>query len=151
MDAFSDFQKIVDIPISKQLPTATRKIDKQVSVEQGLTKTWEAVKDERETTVALIALNEMVLHELDQAIDRDPHDLIQLVEEFDSLSLTGGVLAHMERTVRFMEEKYTAMKKKHVDQVELVNVRENLDHMKKELELLSHTVEARKNTLERRE
>ena len=50
-----------------------------------------------------------------------------------------------------MEDKYTAMKEKHIDQAELVNVRENLDHMKKKLELLSHTVESRKNTLERRE
>ena len=88
MDAFSNFQKTVDIPVSKQLPTATRKIENQALVEQGPTKTWAVVKDEKETTVALIALNEMVLHNLDQAIDRDPHDLIQLVEEFDSLSLT---------------------------------------------------------------
>ena len=151
MDAFSDFEKTADIPLSKQLPTATRNIDKQASVEQGLTKTWAALKDEKETTVALIALNEMVLHDLDQATDRDPHDLIQLVGEFDSLSLTGGVLAHMERTVRFMEDKYTAMKEKHNDQAELINVRENLDHMKKKLEVLSHAMATRKNALERRE
>ena len=143
MDLSSDFKKTVDISVPRQLPTATRKTDKQTLVEQGLTKTLEAGKDERETTAVLIILHEMALHDLDQAIGRATNDLMERVEEFDSLSLNGGLLAHMEKTVRFMEDKYTAMKKMHIDRAKLMEVSENLGHMKKNLELLSHTMERR--------
>ena len=103
------------------------------------------MNDERETTAALIAFHEMVLHDLDQAIGRASNDLMQLVNEFDSLSLTGGLLAHMERAVQFMEDECTPTEEDPIRLIELMRVNE----MKRKLELLSHTVETRKDALER--
>jgi len=99
------------------------------------------VKDEKETTAALIAINEMVLHDLGQAINRAPKDLMQLVEQFDSLSLTGGLLAQMARTVRFMEDEYIAMGMKGIGQDQLDDVKKSLDDMRRKLELFKENAQ----------
>jgi hypothetical protein len=163
MDASSDFKKTVDIPVPKQLPIVTFKFSEQTLVGLDPIKTLEEVKDERETTAALIALNEMVLHDLDQAIGRASNDLMQLVEEFDSLSLNGGLLAHMEGTVRFMEESAAQFMEESAVRFTREHgpprggglaedsITEGLHHIKKKLKLLSDTMETRKNALERRE
>jgi len=139
MGAFSNFKKTVVLkrPSSKPL-----KIDKRVLVDQDLKKKWEAAKDEKERTVALIAVNETVLYELDRVINPAPNDLVQLMEEFDCLLLTGSFLAQVERAVWSLERKYTAMQGKGVGRrAKLIEVKENLDHMKRKLELLSRTKE----------
>ena len=150
MEAFSNFETTVDIPVSKQQSTKTRNIDNQVLVNQDLKGKWEAAKVEKERTSALIAVNEMVLHDLDRLINRAPKDLMLLMKEFDCLSLTGGFLAQVQRGVWSLEREYTAMKEGRIDQAKLIKVKESLDHMKRKLELLSHANETRKNALERR-
>ena len=111
MSTFSDFEKTVDIPVSKQRPTATRKIDNQVLIDEDMKKNWDEAKDGKERTAALIAVNEMALHVLKQVGICDMGDLVQLMEQYADLSLGNfSVQAKQakrakraKRTVRFLE------------------------------------------------
>ena len=90
MDAFSNSEKTVDMPVSKQQPMTTQKIDNQVLFNQYMKKKWETAKDEKEKTAALIAVNEMVLYDPKQATSRPSNNLAPLLEEYAYLSLTGS-------------------------------------------------------------
>jgi len=135
MDAFPNFEKAVDMTVSKQ-PTTTQKIDKQELVDEGMKKKWEAVKDEKERTAVLIAVNEMILHDFSHAINHAPDNLMQLVERFVCLSLTGSFSAEVGRAVSSLEREYVAMEKRGVGQDKLEKVKGGLDYMKRRLELL---------------
>ena len=102
MDAFSDFEKTVDIPILKQQPASTGKIDNQVLVDQDIKKKWDEAKRGKETTAALIAVNEILLHEANHSCITG--DLVQLVEEYARLSLAGSHPAQVRSTVSFLED-----------------------------------------------
>ena len=108
MDAFSHFEKTVDIPTLKQQRTTTRKIDNQVLVDEGMKKKWGNAKVRKETTAILIAVNEMVLHHLNQAIKCARGDLVQLVEQYADLSLTGSCSTQVWNAIRLLE-RYRVM------------------------------------------
>ena len=116
MDAFSGFEKTVD---------------------EDMKKKWDEAKDEKETITTLTAVNEMVLHELNQAIDYAMSDLAQLVERLDCLSLAGSYSAQMRTAVRFLE----GMEKRTIRREKRENIKESLDHMKRKLELLTKVEE----------
>jgi len=141
MDSFSNFEKTVDMPVTKQQPKTTRKIDKQVLVNQDMKKQWETAKDEKEKTAALIAVNEMVLYDLRQVISRPTNNLVPLLEEYARLSLTGSFSVHMESTIKFLEQKYIVMEETGASQDELEKVKRSMDQMKRELGLLDNTKE----------
>ena len=100
MDAFSGFEKTVDIPILKQQSTTTREIDGQVLFDEDMKMKWDEAKDGKETTMTLIAVNEMVLHKLNTAIECAMGDLVHLVEWYDDLSLAGSYSAEVKGVVR---------------------------------------------------
>ena len=108
MSTFSNFEKTVNIPVLKQQPTATRKINNQVLVDEDMKKNWDKVKDGKERTAALIAVNEMALHVLKQVGICDMGDLVQLMEQYaylslGNLSVQAKQAKRAKRTVRFLE------------------------------------------------
>ena len=134
MTTFSDFEKIVEIPISKQRPTSTRRLDNQVLVDEDMKKKWEEAKDGKERTVALIAVNEMALHILKQVGNYATGDPVQLMEQYADLSLAGGCTVQATSTVRFLADK--AEQGYRVEN-RPDTVMEDLDHIKRKLELLN--------------
>ena len=137
MSTFSDFEKTVDIPVSKQWPTATRKIDNQVLVDEDMKKNWDEAKDGKERTAALIAVNEMALHVLKQVGICDMGDLVQLMEQYADLSLVGSCSVRMKSTVRFLEAMEKEFNGNDKDKGKLETVKESLNHMKRKLEVLN--------------
>ena len=133
MDASSDFEKIVDIPDLKQPPTTTRKIDSQILVDEDMKKKWDKAKDLKERTAALLAVNEMVLHGLKQAIDTATDDLVPLTEQYARLSLAGSCSAQVRSEVKCLEVMVKTASKAEVWQ--------RLGHKRRQLELLNSVEE----------
>jgi len=57
-------------PPGSQQPTTARKIDKRMLVDYEMKTRWEAAKDGKEKSVALIAVNELLPYDLNRAIHR---------------------------------------------------------------------------------
>jgi hypothetical protein len=136
MDAFSNSDKTVNIPIRKQQSTTTHKIHNKVLVDEDIKKKWDEAKDGKETTAALIAVNEMVLHDLNQVIACVTNNLVPLAERYARLSLAGSCSAQVRSAVRFLEEQYHHMEVMR-GRIAQEKVKESLDHMKWKLELLN--------------
>ena len=133
MAAFSNFERVVNVPAWRRQPTPTH--NRQMSVDRDMKKKWEAVKNENEKTAVLIALNRMVLHNINQVINRAPGDLVQLVERYAPLQLSGSILEKLGSTAWQLEQMHKAMEKKGVDHDLLQQVKESLDRMKRKLGL----------------
>jgi homoserine acetyltransferase len=140
MDAFSEFEKMVDISVLKQQPASTRKIDTQVLVDEGMRKKWDKAKRGKDTTAALIAINEMLLHDVNRAIRGD---LVELVEQYARLSLVGSCSAQVRSAISYLELQCRSLEAKGY-QVLLERVNERLGHMKRKLELLNKMEDAQK-------
>ena len=136
MDAFSHFEKTVDIPVLKQQRTTTRIIDNQALVDGDAKKKWHKAKDGKERTATLIVVNEMVLHHLNRVINCARRDLVQYAD----LSLGGSYSAQARSAVGFLEE-YIAKEEKWIGRDELYRVKESLGHMKRKLDLLNEVEE----------
>jgi len=120
----------------------------QVSVDQGM-KEWEAAKDAKERTAIFAAVREKVLRDLNQIINSATGELIQLVERYGRLSLSGSFSAQVDSAVRLLEQHYTGLGNKSVDQDQLQRVKVSLDHMRRKLTLLNDAkASARKETVE---
>ena len=146
MAAWSNFEKAIDNAAREQQPTATHKIDKRMSADQEMRKRWEAAKDGKEKIMALIAVNELVLYDLNQAIHRATNDLAQLMEQHGGLSLSGSFLEQLYSGVRLLKQRYKGMEKTGAD---LQTVKRSLDVMKRKLEFLSNAAkDAQKEALE---
>ena len=95
--------------------------------------------DGKERIAALIAVNEMVLHGLKQVIDSATGDLVQPVEHYARLSLTGSSLAQIRGEIESLEA---------MEQRNFVCYREEykkrLDQKKGRLELLNKVEDALK-------
>jgi len=139
MSTFSSFEKTVDIPVLKQ-PRTTRKFDSQVLFDEDMRKIWDEARDGKETTTTLIAVNEMVLHELNQAIGCAMGDLVRLVERYDRSSLVVSCSVHVRSVIKFLEN----MKQVAIGKDKLEGVEESLDHMKRKLELLNEVEDAKR-------
>ena len=144
MVASSNFEKTVDMPASKHQPTTVQRVDRQVFVDYDMKKRWEAGKDEKEKTAALITVKKMMLHDLNQVIGRAINDLVQLMEQYACVSLTGCFSMQVGNAVGFLEQKCRAMEQNGNGQDKLEVVKENLDHMKRKLELLRNAMGTRR-------
>jgi len=114
----------------------------KVSGDQGM-KEWEAAKDGKERTAILAAVREKVLRDLDQIIKSATSELVQLVERYARLSLSGSFSAQVGSVVRLLEEqRYTCLESKSVGQDQLQRVKVSLDHMKRKLALLNDARES---------
>ena len=133
MGTFSNFERIANMPAWRLQPTPTHKTDRQMSVDDDMKKKWEAAKNEKEKAAIHIALNGMVLHDLNQVINRAPSDLVQLVEQYAPLAWSGSVLEKLGCTARRLEQMYKVMEEKGVSQDLLQQVKESLDRMKRTL------------------
>ena len=101
----------------------------QATFDQDMKK-WEAAKDGMEKTAILVAVREKTLYEM---IDRATSNLRQLVERYAYLSLSGSFSAQVDSTVRLLEQKYTGLVEKSVDQDHLRRVEESLVNMRRKL------------------
>jgi len=113
-------------------------IDTQVSIDQNMKTKWEAAKDGRERTAALVVASEKVLNDLDQVINRAINNLAQLVGRYSRLSLSGSFATQVSSTVRLLEQNYIALEGNGVGHDQLQRVKDSLDHMKRKLELLKN-------------
>jgi len=138
MDAFSDFEQTVDIPVLKQQPTITRQLDDRVLVDEDMKKKWGKSKDEKERTAILIAFKKMVHHYSDQITNCATGDLVQLVEQCAHLSLAGRYSAQVRSTIRLLEgeQNKVAMGWLYHGVYEPIELMERLDHMRRKLELI---------------
>lgn len=99
------------------------------------------VKDEKEKTTALIAINEIVLHKLNQAIDGATSDLAQLVEDYGRFSLSGSFLEQLGSTIRLLEQRYKEMENNGMGPLHLQEKKKSLDDVKRKLEFLNSAKE----------
>jgi hypothetical protein len=126
----------VNTPALKQQPTTTHKIDNQVLADEDMKKKWDEAKGGKETTAALIAIHEILLHDANQIIRCIMGDLVQLVEQYARLSLAGSCSAQVSSAVGFLE-RVKGMEGMGFGQVKLKKVTESLGYMKKKLEFLN--------------
>lgn len=99
------------------------------------------VKDEKEKTTALIAINEILLHNLNEAINRATNDLAQLMEEYGRFSLSGSFLEQLDSTIRLLEQRYTDMEESWAGEFHLQERKKSLDDVKRKLEFLNSAKE----------
>ena len=92
-------------------------------------------KDQKKNTEALIATHENALGDLSRATSGAMAELSRLVEGYDGLALSRSVSAHMEKTIKFMEQRHTD-REEGASQDRLENTRCGLEQMKKKLDLL---------------
>ena len=112
--------------------------DTQVLVDQNMKKQWEAAKDGKDKTAAIVAASEKAVYDIDQVINRAINNLAQLVERYARLSLSGSFAAQVSSAVRLLEQNYLALEGKGVGPDQLQRVNESLDHMRRKLELLNN-------------
>jgi len=127
VDSFANFEKTVDIPVLKQQPASTTKIDFQVLVDEDLKKNWDEAKRGKETTAALIAINDLLLHDAKQVFNCTTGDLVQLVGQYARLSLAGSNSAQLRSKINVLEGRLVGQKQ----------VNRTLGHMKRKLEVLN--------------
>ena len=117
-----------------------KETDTQASVNEGLKK-WEAAKAEKEDTELLIATYESELGDLNGAMDRTVDDLVRLVEDYATLSLSGPFSAHMEKAILLLEQRYKDKEQKGMSKEQLEKIQDSLDQMKRKLELVTKAEE----------
>ena len=100
---------------------------------------YEAAKDGKEKTAALVEASERILHDLNRIISCATSEMEQLVEQYAKLSLSGSFSAQVGSAVRLLEQNYAALEQKDVGPEQLQRVKRSMDHMKRKLDLLSTT------------
>ena len=108
----------------------------QLSVDNDIRKQWEAAKDEKERTEALLATSKSALGDLSHTTDEAMDELARLAEEYASLSLSGSFSAPLEKAIWLLEQRCRGMEEKGVGLEQLMKVRSSLEHMKRRLDLL---------------
>jgi len=115
----------------------------------GDLKEWESAKDGTEKTEILLAVQKKVLHDLDQIINDATDDLVEQVERYAHLSLSGRFSTQVENAVRLLEQNYCELMSKGVGHDHLQRVKGSLDNMRRKLEILNMAKEnARKGRVE---
>jgi hypothetical protein len=109
--------------------------DTRTLVDEAIRKKWEAAKEKKENTEALVATRERALGDLTRATDEAMDVLARLVEDYDGSALSRSFSAHIEKTIRFMEQRYTDREEGASEEL-LDNMRGGLEQMKRKLELL---------------
>jgi len=107
-----------------------------VSVDDDMRRQWEAAKDEKERTDALLATTRFALEDLRHSIDAAMDELARLAEAYACLSLSGSFSAPLEKAIRLLEQRCNRMEEKGVSLELLAKVRDSLEHMKGRLDLL---------------
>ena len=112
-----------------------------MSVDDDMRKQWEAAKDEKARTEALLVTSKSALEDLSRIIDEAMEELARLAEEYASLSLSGSFSAPLEKAISLLEQRCKGMEEKGVGLEVLTKVRTSLDNMKGRLDLLRQAKE----------
>ena len=108
----------------------------QVSVDDDIKKKWEAAKDEKERTEALVATCNGALEDLGRIMDDAMDELALLAAEYARLSLSGSFSAHLEKAILLMEQRCKTMEEKGVGVEQLAKMQRSVQQMKGRLNLL---------------
>jgi hypothetical protein len=107
-----------------------------MSVDDNMRRQWEAAKDEKERTEALIATSISTLENLSDTIDGSMVELARSAEEYARLSLSGSFSAPLEKAIWLLEQRCKEMEENGVGLELLTKVRSSLEQMKERLDLL---------------
>ncbi len=113
-----------------------QKHESQVTVDEDMKKKWEAAKDEKEKTEALVAESERTLSGLSYSMDTGMDELVRLADEYGRLSLSGSSSGPLEKAIRLLEQRYNSMEGQGVSRDQLEKMRASLEGMKGRLDLL---------------
>ena len=113
----------------------------QLSVDDDMREQWEAARDSKESTEALLATSKSALRDLCHIIDEAMDELAHLAEEHASLSLSGSFSAPLEKAIWLLEQRCKGMEEKGVGLELLTKARSSLEHMKGRLDLLGKATE----------
>jgi len=107
----------------------------QVSVDDNMRRQWEAAKNDKERTDALLATSRSALDDLRRRIDKAMDELARLAEAYALLSLSGSFLVPLEKAIRLLEQRCNAMVAKGVRFEQLAK---GLEQMRGRLTLLEN-------------
>ncbi len=120
-----------------------QKQEPRETVDNGMKKKWQAAKDEKEKTEALVAASERTLGRLSSTIDEGMDELERLAEEYAGLSLSGSFSGPPEKAIRLLELHYHSMECQGVSRDQLEKMRGSLETMERRLDLLKAAKEKR--------
>ncbi len=113
----------------------------RLSVDDKMRRQWEAAKNEKERTEALVATSKSAMEDLSRIIDEAIDELARLGEEYARLSLSGSFSAPLEKAIWLLEQRCKGMEEKGVGLELLARVRGSLEAMKGRLDLLRRAKE----------
>jgi len=108
----------------------------QVLADNNVKELCKAAKDAKEKTEAHIAACNGALDKLNHDMDQAMDELVQLVADYCSLSLSGSFSDHLEKTTLLLEQRRGTMEEKGVGVEQLAKMQSSLDNMKGKLDLL---------------
>jgi hypothetical protein len=82
-----------------------------MSVDDNMRRKWEAAKDEKERTEALVATSKSALEDLMCIIDKSMVELARSTEEYARLSLSGSLSAPLEKAIWLLKQGCRVMEK----------------------------------------
>lgn len=107
-----------------------------MSVDDNMKRQWDAAKDKKEMTEALVATSESVLSDLSHAMDEAMDELARSAEHYACLSLSGCFSAPLEKAIRLLEQRCNGLEEKGVGPEQLERMHRSLDQMKGRLDIL---------------
>ena len=107
-----------------------------MSVDDNMKRLWEAAKDEKEKTEALVAKCKGALDDLSHVMDKAMDELVQLATEYSRLSLSGSFSAYLEKATLLMEQRCRTMEENGASVEQLAKVQHSLEFMNGTLDLL---------------
>ena len=111
----------------------------RVSVDDNMKKQWEAARDEKEKTEALVEACKGALNSLSLVMDEVMDEVAKLAAEYSRLSLSGSFSAHLEKAILLMELRCGTMARKGVGVEQLAKMQRSLVHLKGRLDLLKES------------
>jgi len=113
-----------------------QKEESQMTVDEEMKTQWEAAKDEKERTEALLAGSQRTLDSLSSTVEAGMDALEELQEEYARLSLSGSFSGPLEKAIRLLELHFRNMEQKGVSGDQLEKLRGSVEEMKKRLNVL---------------
>ena len=107
-----------------------------MTVDDDMKSKWEAAKDEKEKTAALVATSERTLDVLTHTIDEGMNELVRSADEYAALSLSGCFSGPLEKAIRLLEARCESMEEQGVSRDHLEKIRASLEDMKRRLDVL---------------
>src|SRR5258706_6601352 len=120
-----------------------QKQEPQVTVDDEMKTKWEAAKDEKEKTKALVGEGQRKLDSLSSTVEAGMDARVRLQEEFGRLSLSGSFSGPLEKAIRLLELHCHSLEEQGVSRDQLKTMRGSLEYMKRRLDILKEAKEKR--------